>query len=138
MRLCNLCKEEKPLEQFNVNKKGKEGRYSYCKACHKFARKAHKGKKKTKFDYYMKHYGVSEYQIKAQLEAQHNCCMICSIEINWKDGKNSNHAACVDHDHVTDKVRSILCNHCNRGLGMFRDNVDNIRRAADYLVWHGK
>jgi hypothetical protein len=39
----------------------------------------------------------------------------------------------VDHDHVTDKARGILCNHCNIALGFFRDNPKAIFRALKYL-----
>lgn len=39
----------------------------------------------------------------------------------------------VDHDHVTNKARGLLCNHCNLGLGHFRDNPVALRAAASYL-----
>lgn len=39
----------------------------------------------------------------------------------------------VDHDHKKHKIRGMLCNHCNRGLGHFRDNPELLEYAAQYL-----
>jgi len=42
----------------------------------------------------------------------------------------------LDHCHKTDKVRSWICSHCNRGLGGFDDDIDRLRKAIDYLRIH--
>ena len=39
----------------------------------------------------------------------------------------------VDHDHATGKLRGPLCRRCNQGLGMFRDNVEFLANAVEYL-----
>jgi hypothetical protein len=39
----------------------------------------------------------------------------------------------VDHCHDTGKVRRLLCHNCNRALGLFKDNSDILRKAADYV-----
>lgn len=41
---------------------------------------------------------------------------------------------CIDHDHKTGKVRGILCNDCNLGLGYLRDNKTSMIKAIEYLT----
>jgi hypothetical protein len=40
---------------------------------------------------------------------------------------------CVDHCHVRQKVRALLCHPCNTGLGSFDDDAERMREGADYL-----
>lgn len=40
---------------------------------------------------------------------------------------------CVDHNHVTGEIRGILCSKCNKGLGIFNDSQQLLRKAANYL-----
>jgi len=44
----------------------------------------------------------------------------------------------VDHDHKLNKVRGLLCNACNRGIGYLKDSPAILRRMADYLEKGGK
>lgn len=44
----------------------------------------------------------------------------------------------IDHDHTKERgedgfIRGLLCNSCNRGLGLFKDNPKLLQRAIDYL-----
>ena len=39
----------------------------------------------------------------------------------------------VDHDHETGAVRGLLCNHCNRGIGLLGDSITNLENAIKYL-----
>jgi hypothetical protein len=39
----------------------------------------------------------------------------------------------MDHDHITETFRGWICQHCNNGLGGFRDNVESLKRAVLYL-----
>ena len=39
----------------------------------------------------------------------------------------------IDHDHTTGQVRGLLCDSCNPALGGFKDNIESLQKAIDYL-----
>lgn len=67
--------------------------------------------------------GLSPEQIEQIRQQQNNCCAIC------EDPDPTD----LDHCHTSGEVRWLLCRHCNRALGAFRDRPDLMRKAADML-----
>ena len=67
--------------------------------------------------------GLSPADIQEILSRQGGVCAICGGE-NPTD---------LDHCHETGKVRWLLCKHCNRGLGAFKDDPSLLRKAAEML-----
>lgn len=61
------------------------------------------------------------------LKSQNNRCAVCKTD----DPKFSNWHT--DHCHITGKVRGLLCHPCNVGLGMFKDNIEIMETAIEYL-----
>lgn len=80
-----------------------------------------------------KNYGLSLEEYDAILTAQGGACAICGTQRNENHHTGRLMPLTVDHCHKTGKVRGLLCGACNRGLGDFRDNPDNLRKAIDYL-----
>jgi len=79
-------------------------------------------------------YGISWDEYVALYNKQEGTCQICSGFINLIADKSDRfHTARVDHCHTTGKVRGLLCDYCNKGLGFFRDNPVNLQKAIDYL-----
>lgn len=78
----------------------------------------------------LKQYGFTLDQYEVLNQSQNGKCKICGNR-NRKSGQSVRLA--VDHDHVTGRIRGLLCNTCNRGLGMFRDDAGLLQTAADYL-----
>jgi hypothetical protein len=74
-----------------------------------------------------KKYKITLDQFNALLLKQNNSCPICLRFFIDKV------APCVDHCHVTNNVRGILCRQCNAAIGQLGDNEECLQRAVDYL-----
>lgn len=80
-------------------------------------------------------YGISSADVERMFSEQEGKCSICKAPM-LPNGTKSAKAAVVDHCHDSGKVRSLLCGHCNRGLGMFYDNPQTLEAAAEYVRAH--
>lgn len=151
VKQCRRCYNSKPTDQFPKCKSNKDGLYSYCKDCNSRKATGHylinSDKKKayqrsvpknTQRDRNLKStYGINLDQYELMLKNQDNKCAICrqpETHMNIKSNKVS--MLSVDHDHATGKVRALLCNKCNRGIGCFEDNPEFCISAAQYLTKH--
>jgi hypothetical protein len=122
---CADCKQYKPLSEFPRNKNTKDGFHCYCKACNnarsrESRQRLHGGSR----HYHLKRrYGIGADEFDELVRQQGGVCPICGRA-------DPEH---VDHSHETGDVRGILCFNCNGGLGQFRDSIDALVAAADYL-----
>lgn len=122
-KLCPPCGEWKPEHDFSKNSKSSDGLNGRCRRCHASAQKKAK-------------YGIDLGEFEALLEAQGGQCAICPATAR-ADGVRLS----IDHDHACCPgtlscgkcIRGLLCPDCNRGLGLFRDNIQSLLRAAEYL-----
>lgn len=78
--------------------------------------------------YWTKKYNVSVDYIMSTLKSQDGKCAICVKDID--------ESLCVDHCHATGRVRGLLCNNCNAGIGLLGDTVESIEAALRYLKCH--
>ena len=113
---CTRCKIAKSatVEVFPLHNKKRNGLDSWCRACRSEYRNENcRGLYR----------GSITDQKLAELKAAVTQCVICGDESKLV----------VDHDHETGQVRGMLCGHCNRGLGHFRDDPLLLEFAAQYL-----
>lgn len=83
----------------------------------------------------LERYGLTVERHDEMLAAQNGLCAICGNPPNPK-GIRASSRLHADHDHVTGKVRALLCNSCNNGIGRFRDDPALLRAAAEYIERH--
>jgi hypothetical protein len=72
------------------------------------------------------------------VEAQHGRCIGCAASQQYAKPQQtvSDRPLCVDHNHVTNKVRGLLCRACNLIVGNAGDDPVVLRNLADYLEAH--
>lgn len=132
MKTCNTCGVEKPLDDFYWNKR--DGHGARCKAC--LSSKAKKDYKENPEKYrerlYKKKYGITIADYNAILEEQDGKCAICGT--SDPRGQGVFH---IDHNHVTGKVRGLLCCDCNTGIGSLKDSPEVLLSALNYLEENG-
>lgn len=78
-------------------------------------------------------YGVTQQDYDDRVFAQNGVCAICGKPETRVVGEK-NCPLAVDHDHETGIVRGLLCHSCNSGLGHFKDSLENLSNAIDYLM----
>lgn len=86
----------------------------------------------------VKKYGITLAQYYEMLAAQDGKCAICGeagSRFQKANGKNVRRLS-VDHNHETGKVRKLICNDCNVGIGAFQEDTERMKMAIDYLVAH--
>lgn len=75
------------------------------------------------------HYDITLNDYDTVLGSQNGVCAICcTARVTTKSKR-----LFVDHCHATGKLRALLCNHCNMGLGFFQDRTDLMLRAISYV-----
>lgn len=107
-------------------KQGREAYYKYKNSVNIDIRKRYE--MRTKF-------GITLEEFKAKIIEQNGVCAICGEPETAVRNGQVMHLS-VDHCHTTGAVRSLLCKGCNNGIGWFKENVNAMRAAADYIERH--
>lgn len=81
-----------------------------------------------------KTFGITLDQYNSMLNNQNGVCAICKNPETalYTDNKTIKNLA-IDHCHKTGNIRGLLCSRCNTGIGHFKENLDYLNNAIDYL-----
>lgn len=114
-KVCNQCLKELPISSFPFNS-GASHRRAKCKSCEK-----EQVRQRKKYNYLS--------------PPTNHTCPICERNEEQCAGKGGKKVGtwCLDHDHKTGNMRGWLCHECNRALGNFKDNIELIKKALNYL-----
>lgn len=112
---CKVCSTEQALQWFHDNKeRNKENKHRWSLA---------------------KNYGLTPEDYLAMLESQGGACAICGEAETKEHGRTgTKFRLAVDHCHETGRIRGLLCQVCNRVIGLFQDDTDRHQKAINYLL----
>lgn len=151
-KICRSCEKEKTLVEFNRSSASKDGRRPDCSICRNIKRRSayaanplpfivasakwkkenpEKRKQHTRRYQLKSRYGITLEEYLVLLAKQEGVCAICR-QLPVGHGKRDGFLD-VDHDHLTTKVRGLLCTNCNLSLGGFKDNIELLKAAIEYL-----
>lgn len=125
-RICNACKKSKSLDNFHIERTAKYGRSTICIECQRWR--------------YIKNvHGLTKEQFLFLLEEQNYQCPICKrgLSLETKINIDHDHRCCASRPYCGKCVRGLLCDLCNRGLGQFKDSIELLENALEYMKFYG-
>ena len=150
---CKRCNKFHPLSDFTIGERldrrnGREELVLQCKLARRVNQAFNKKKQPLKNKYnpdgelthkewrdlrtYLrkieKVYGVTEERFNKMFLDQRGCCKICGVH-----QKDLNYRLNIDHNHDTKEVRALLCYGCNHGIGNFKEDINKMQKAINYL-----
>ena len=138
-KICIMCGEDKPVEQYNFSNKAKNVRSTYCKPCQgkrSYDDFLRRNNPDEKLRYRCSRFGTTVEWYKAKLAEQDGKCGICKQPETHpvtKGGKTRTLA--IDHNHVTGKARGLLCFRCNTAMERLEAHGEGWRdRALQYML----
>lgn len=142
---CTKCLSVKETKHFSKRNRSKDGLNHWCKNCvienNKKWQNNNKEKVKQNAKAVRDRYPdkIIEKELKYKfdmtlqkyddlLKSQNNSCAICGTHQSVLKTRLA-----VDHCHLTNKIRGLLCGPCNRALGIMKDSIILLENAIDYL-----
>lgn len=151
IRICKVCGEPKDISNFYNGKKEKGKTLKTCRSCRNeivrnfrqenndiqraYDKKRYQAQKEHRVKYAREYrkkypertratnwkvkYGITPEEFYKKLAEQNNCCAICH-----RDMKEYGKIFSVDHNHLTEEIRGLLCDPCNYGLGFYEKYKD--------------
>lgn len=150
MKICTKCNKNKKRSEFFKRKSSKDGLNLWCKGCHvnnnnKWVKdNLDHVNKKQKVSYYadldkirnkeLKHkFGITKSEYDIIHKSQDGKCKICNKPESTLGRNGKMRPLAVDHDHLNDKIRGLLCARCNTGIGLLYEDISILESAIKYI-----
>lgn len=127
---CGVSKSDSEFYSFHDKWQERSYLSARCKPCHQEYKKENPvaTARNRKTEKLKLRYGLTYEEWEKLREDEDFSCMICGItEVEL--GRRLD----VDHCHVSNKVRGVLCNSCNVILGRAKDSIEVLKAAIAYL-----
>lgn len=111
LKTCSSCRKILQTTEFFKNRCAEDGLANLCKPCKATATKNWK-------------YGLESGWTDQTIQDQVGKCLICKLPA---------YELVIDHDHITGRIRGLLCRKCNALLGMCQDSPYILENAIKYL-----
>ena len=129
---CVDCGETKSANEFTRLRRVASGLHPKCKVCKRAWERKYHSKTSYRKSHLKRDFGLSLEAYSEMHSRQNGVCAICDLPETTIRCGSVMHLA-VDHCHETNSIRGLLCNNCNRALGMFGDSTNRLRAAISYL-----
>ncbi len=78
-------------------------------------------------------YGIGALDWLDIYSKQNGVCAICGSKGFVLNKDRHKRLLVIDHCHETGKVRGLLCHQCNQGIGMFKENLEFLKKAVKHV-----
>lgn len=127
---CSRCGRDLPLGEFYESSTSPDGRRAACKPCTRAASAVRyaRNREAARNRRYLARYKLTAKEVDEFRAAQEYRCATCGVHED-----ELGEVLKVDHCHLTDIFRGMLCDNCNKSLGFFRDSITTLRAFIGYL-----
>lgn len=141
VKVCETCQESKSYDAYYRRPRyeqypdTKAGYSTKCKICVNKDRRIYRAENLQKCNdadtnsRFKRTYGIDITQYNQIFLNQEGCCAGCKTHQYELKRK-----LVVDHNHETGVIRGLLCNNCNRGLGLLKDNSNVLLNLSNYIT----
>ena len=139
VKVCSKCGIPKTHNDYDKRTASKDGLTARCKQCLRTkALKSRNDNPDLTRSKNLKHrFNISIEQYNKMFLQQRGKCAICHKAETAGDKNGNVKWLSIDHNHKTNDIRGLLCNGCNTGIGLLKDNIDVLHSAIKYLTERG-